>query len=334
MSRIRQSFALSSLFAGFCTALAAAAPSANADAPNVVASIKPVHSLVAGVMGKLGTPHLLVSGADSPHTYAMRPSDAQALSEADLVFWIGPELETFLERPIGNLGDKATSVALIDAPGLILLGFGETDADEHEHDGDHDEDHDAGDHDQDDHDAEDHAGEGHSHQGTDPHVWLDPANARAMVDAIASALATADSENEAAYLANAEALKGRLTQLEADTQTILEPYRNAPYFTFHDSFRYFDARFALDGHGSISVSPERQPGVQRLGEIRDEITAFGQVCIFAEPQFPPKLVNVIVEGTTARTGTLDPLGASLPPGEQLYFELIGANRKAFTDCFG
>lgn len=344
-----------------------------ADRPNVVASIKPVHSLVAGVMGDVGTPHLLVSGADSPHTYAMRPSDAEALSNAEVVFWVGPQLETFLDRPIGNLGSDATAVALIDAPGLTLLryddeaehdehGHGEHDHDEHGHDEHgHDEDghdehaadnHDADDHDADDHDAghdhaEEHAEEHghdhddadaghdgeHHHTGIDGHIWLDPANARAMVDAIVAALSEADSANATTYRENGKALAARLTALEADTAASLAPYRNVPYFTFHESFGYFDARFGLDGHGAISISPERQPGVQRLQEIRAEISAFDRVCIFAEPQFPPKLVDVIVEGTAARTGTLDPLGASLEPGADLYFALIEADRDAFAACF-
>jgi zinc transport system substrate-binding protein len=304
---------------------------AGADGLNVVASIKPVHSLVAGVMGDTGAPHLLVSGADSPHTYSMRPSDAEALSKADVVFWVGEELETFLDRPIGNLGAKARTVALIDAPGMTLLDFHDDDSDEHEDKnaekhGEHEQD-EAEEHHSDD---EEHA---HHHTGLDPHVWLDPANARAMVAEIVAVLSEADAANAGTYRRNGDDVTARIAALEAETQTALTPYREIPYFTFHDSFGYFDSRFGLESHGAISISPERQPGAQRLKEIRAELTEHGRVCVFSEPQFPPKLVDIVVEGTAARTGTLDPLGAALEPGSALYFNLIELNRDAFASCF-
>ncbi|MEJ8574496.1 zinc ABC transporter substrate-binding protein [Microbaculum marinum] len=307
----------------------AGAATASADAPNVVASIKPVHSLVAGVMGDLGTPHLLVAGADSPHTYAFKPSDADALSKADVIFWIGDELEAFLERPIGNLSDDAAAVALIETPGLTLLQFGagQDEHDDHDHDGEHHADEGHHDHD------EDEDGHGHHHAGLDPHVWLDPENARVMVGAIAATLAKADPGNAATYQANAAALDERLAALQAETAERLAPYHDSPYYTFHESFGYFDNRFRLDGRGAISISPERQPGVQRLKDIRSEIAQDEHVCLFAEPQFPPKLIDVIVEGTSAHTGTIDPLGAALEPGADLYFRLIADNADAFVGCF-
>ncbi len=331
-----------------------AAPAA-ADAPEVVASIKPVHSLVAGVMGDLGTPSLLVSGSDSPHTYAMKPSEAAALSRAAIVFWIGEELETFLAQPIANLGANARSVALIDSPGMTVLQYEDDHGEEAGHDDDHDDHaghghshgHDAHDHD-DDHghshasDGHDDDDDGHSdaahdhdhdHDGADPHVWLDPRNAVKMVDNIAATLADADPANAATYHANAEALRERLHDLEHEIADRLSAYRDVPYMTFHEAFRYFDARFGLDSHGAITVNPDRQPSARRLGEIRETIGGFDRVCIFAEPQFPPKMVAVIVEGTAARTGTLDPLGAELEPGADLYPRLLQLNSENFAECF-
>lgn len=331
------------LLAAACVAAMLPAASARADAPDVVASIKPIHSLVAGVMGDLGSPHLLVSGADSPHTYAMRPSDADALSRAKVVFWVGEALETFLERPIASLGSGARAVELIHAPGLTLLDYADDDDhhEDHSHDHDHDDDtdhaHDGDhDHDHDEHAAHDHdhdGEEGHHHTGLDPHVWLDPANARAIVAEIVAVLSEVDPMNADTYRRNGESVAERLGKLESDVAAKLEPYRNVPYFTFHESFRYFDNRFGLDSHGAITVSPERQPGARRLKEIREEIEEAGHACIFAEPQFPPRLVDVIVEGTTARTGTLDPLGAALEPGPDLYFGLIEADADSFATCF-
>lgn len=305
---------------------------ASAEGLNVVASIKPVHSLVAGVMGDTGAPHLLVSGADSPHTYSMRPSDAEALSKADVVFWVGEELETFLERPIDNLGANARAVSLIDAPGMTLLHFRDDDDHEHasRHDAEHEDEH--GNEEAEEHHADDDEHADH-HSGLDPHIWLDPANARAMVSEVVAVLSQADSANADTYRRNGEDVAARLKALEAETQAALMPYQDIPYFTFHESFGYFDNRFGLDSHGAISISPERQPGAQRLKEIRSELAEHNRVCVFSEPQFPPKLVDIVVEGTAARTGTLDPLGAALEPGSALYFSLIELNRDAFANCF-
>jgi zinc transport system substrate-binding protein len=308
------------------------AASAHAESPNVVVSIKPVYSLVAGVMGDTGTPHLLVSGSDSPHTYSMRPSDAEALSQADVVFWVGDKLETFLERPIENLGDKSRSVALIDSPDMTLMDFPEH-GEHANHDHDEDQDHADGEN----HDDHDEHAEGdedeHHHSGLDPHVWLDPANARAMVAEIVTVLSEEDPDNAEAYGKNGAATTARIDALQADIDKTLAPYREVPFFTFHESYNYFSTRFDLDAHGAITVSPEIQPGAQRLQEIREQLDGFDHVCVFSEPQFPPKLVDVIAEGTKARTGTLDPLGASFEPNSDLYFKLLEANRDAFAGCF-
>lgn len=348
-----------SLAAG-ALAVSVALPAHAADGPRVVASIKPVHSLVAGVMESVGTPHLFVGGGDSPHTYAMRPSDAEALAAADAVFWIGPEFEGFLVRPIGNLAGEVRSVALVDAPGLVLHDY----EGGHEHGHLHDEDHathaghshdhvhdahaqaeeshgehgHAHDHEHGhaySHGHEDHHADGHGrvHAGTDGHIWLDPANARAMVAAIAATLSEIDPDNASVYAANAGRLKERLSALEAEAAARLEPHRAVPFFTFHESFRYFAERFGLDFRGAITLSPERQPGAQRLTGIRAEIGESARACVFAEPQFPPSLVEVVVEGTGAGTGVVDPLGAEIAEGPELYFELIAFNVDTFERCF-
>jgi zinc transport system substrate-binding protein len=215
---------------------------------------------------------------------------------------------------------------------MTLLNYDDDEAEEHE-EHHHDEQHDEADHDGDEHhDADDHEHH-HDHHGLDAHIWLDPANARAMVTAIVATLSKVDPDNAATYSANGESISARLVSLEEATNEQLAPYRKAPYFTFHESFRYFDNRFGLNGLGAITVSPEQKPGVQRLKEIRAEILEFYGVCLFAEPQFPPRLVDVIVEGTDAKTGTIDPLGASLDPGSDLYFKLIESNRNSLINCF-
>ncbi|MCC0044360.1 MAG: zinc ABC transporter substrate-binding protein [Brucellaceae bacterium] len=315
----------------------------------VVTSIKPIHSLVAGVMGDTGTPHLLVRGAASPHTFALRPSDARALENAKLVFWIGPMLETALDGAIDTLGAGATVVEFADIHDLVKLplregGAFETHDHDHEEHGEHEHD-EAGDHDghddhEDDHHAEahddddhDHDGEHHAHEGGfDAHLWLDPQNAAVMVGEIAEALTAADPGNAATYAANAGNLTARLESLTTELAAELEPVKDRPFIVFHDAYHYFENRFGLAAAGSITVSPDVLPGAERLAEIRAKIAQLGATCVFSEPQFESKLVTVATEGTGAASGVLDPLGAELEDGPELYFELLRGMAGSLHDC--
>lgn len=289
-------------------------------APKVVASIKPIHSLVAAVMEGTGAPALIIDGAGSPHTYAMNPSDASALQSADVIFWAGDGFEAFLAKPIRTLG-SATSVALIDAPGLERLPFRAGGAFE----ADSDEGAEAAGA-----DGTVAGGEG----GYDMHFWLDPVNARAMTAEIARALAAADGENAAAYRANAARLDAKLGALLVKTEAELASVKGRPFIVFHDAYQYYERRFGVIAAGSITVSPETPPGVQRVSQIQEKVRALGAACVFAEPQFEPTLVRVVTEGTDARVGVLDPEGADLAPGPALYFALIDGLTAALTDCLG
>lgn len=310
-------------------------------ADGVVASIKPVHSLVAAVMEGVGEPELLVKGAGSPHTYALRPSEARALEQAKLIFWVGNGMEAFLARPLETLGSEAKIVTLSDAHDLVKLDFREGgpfeahshDDDDHNHDHGHD-DHDDHSHSHeekhDDH-AHDHA-EGHGHRGTDMHLWLDPMNAKAFVHEIEEALSEIDPDNAATYAANAEALAEKLDVLISETSEALAPVRGQGFVVFHDAYQYFENRFDITASGSITISPEVMPGAQRIAEIRERVASLGAACIFAEPQFEPRLVSVVAEGSGARSGVLDPLGADLADGPELYFELIRNLSTSLVTC--
>ncbi|HMA16557.1 MAG TPA: zinc ABC transporter substrate-binding protein ZnuA, partial [Kiloniellaceae bacterium] len=306
-------------------ALAAAAP-AGAEVPTVVASIKPVHALVAAVMQGAGSPHLIVKGGASPHATALKPSDAAALESAAVVVWVGEGLEAFLAPALDSLAGKATVIELAAVPGLTLLPYreggpwAEHDEDEEEHAHEEAEEHDHG-----------HA---HDHEGADMHLWLDPENAKAIVAAIADALIAADPDNSGVYAANKRAMDTRLDQLSQEIARDLAPVKDVPFVVFHDAFQYFDHRFGLNTVGSITVNPETQPGAQRIREIHDKIATLDARCVFAEPQFEPRLVQVVVEGTAAKTGTLDPLGADIPDGPELYFELLRRNAAALKACLG
>ncbi len=308
------------------------------DRSGVVASIKPVHSLVAGVMAGVGAPHLIVKGATSPHTYALKPSDAEALENARVVFWVGRDMEAFLARTIDTLAKNADAVALEQAHGLKTLPFREGGAFEahekdhrkliesrHDHSG-HNRDHDK----EKQKDGSTH--EAHDHGEINMHVWLDPTNAKAMVHEIEEALRRADPENADKYSANAEALEERLDSLESEIATTLEPVKDRPFIVFHDAYPYFENRFGMRAAGSITVSPEKLPGAKRLKEIRSKLETLGATCVFAEPQFKPKLVETVTEGTRAKSGVLDPLGADISDGPDLYFTLMRSMAKSMKAC--
>lgn len=317
------------LLAAASTALLAMTMPALAEI-TVVASIKPVHSLVAGVMEGVGEPGLIVGGAGSPHSYAMRPSEAGALQDARLVFWIGEGLETFLVEPLKTLAGDARIVELSEVEGLTLLHYREAGPGQ-DHDGHDHEQHDHEGHDHD-HEGEAHHDHDHVHHGMDMHLWLDPENARMMVGEIAQALSEADPDNAETYRRNAAALQVRLDELTAQTQAALAEVRDRPFVVFHDAYQYFEERFGIEAAGSITVSPEAIPGARRVAEIRERIEELGATCVFSEPQFEPQIVSTLIEGTDARAAELDPLGAALEDGPDLYFELISGLTTSLTEC--
>jgi zinc transport system substrate-binding protein len=317
-------------------ALFVAASSAHA-APDVVVSIKPIHSLVAAIMKGVGEPKLIVEGAASPHTYSMKPSNAATLQSADLVFWVGPGMEAFLTRPLEALASKAAVVSLEDAPGVIKLPLREGGAFEPHDDGDHD-DHDHQGHDQaeaaghDHHDEHGHGDGEHGEGAYDTHLWLDPANAKAMAEEIERALVAADPADAQTYQANAAGLMKRLDALDAELAAKLAPVKAKPFVVFHDAYQYFEKRYGVAVAGSITVSPETLPGAERIREIHQKVADLGATCVFAEPQFEPKLISVVTEGTHARSGTLDPEAATLTAGPDLYFEMMRALASSITTC--
>jgi len=286
---------------------------AAAAAPQVVVSIKPIHSLLAGVMAGIGEPALIVAGSSSPHVYTLRPSDARKLEAADIVFWVGPILEGFLTKPIASLAGKAEIVELDRAPGIALLPAregGDWEEDEHDH------------------------APAASALEQDGHLWLDPVNAKAIVRLARARLAALDPGNAERYRSNAAALEQRLDALDARLRQRLAAVRGLPFVVFHDAYQYFERRYGLFAIGSITVSPEHLPGAQRIQAIRAKVARVGAACVFSEPQFEPLLVQTVIEGTRARTAVLDPEGAALRAGPELYFSLMGGLADALAICLG
>jgi zinc transport system substrate-binding protein len=331
-------------------ALGSAQPGlAGAEEIDVVASIKPVHSLVAGVMEGVGTPALLVKGASSPHDYSMRPSDARMLDGAEVVFWVGEGMETFLDKPLAALSSDATIVALSESPGIELLATREGGIWEaHEHEDEAEADHAELEEHADEADAEyeEDAGEeehaeheegdehGREHGQFDMHVWLDPHNADAMVGAIVAALSEAAPDNAAAYQSNGSDLRAQIAELDEALSAKLQPIGDRPFVVFHDAYHYLESRYGLNPVGSISVDPKRRPGARRLGEIQHRLQELDAACVFAEPQFEPALVDTVIEGSNARKSVLDPLGAALPDGPDQYFLLMNGLAGSLVDCLG
>jgi zinc transport system substrate-binding protein len=304
-----------------------------ADAPRVAVDIAPVHSLVARVMDGVGTPDLIVQPGASPHEYSLRPSEATALQNADLVFWIGPDLTPWLTDTIETLAPDAAVTELLEADGTIELAFREGALFEaHDHD---DEDHDdhadeeAG---HDDHDDEETGHDEHDDDAHDPHAWLSPQNAMTWLNVIAGQLSAADPENAGSYFANAAAGRTEIEALIDEVTATLDPVRDGQFVVFHDAYQYFESDFDFPASGAISIGDAADPSPARIAEIQGRIAEQGINCVLAEPQFNPGLVATVLDGTQAQTGILDPLGSDLEPGPALYPQLIRNLSTALAGC--
>lgn len=309
-----------------------ASPQARAET-RVVATIKPIHALVSRVMEGTGQPALLVTGSASPHTYALKPSDAKALNSAKIFFRVSEQVEPFTGKIVKSLPKGVTVVTLAEAPGVELLDKRTGDTFEaHEHGGHDDHDHGHGHKSKKGGHAKNDDHDGHDEGVRDGHVWLDPRNAKAMTSKIAEALAQAEPDKADVFKANAERLKSEIDALEADIGRELEVVKGKPFVVFHDAYQYFERRFGLTAVGSVTVSPEVQPSAKRLKEIRSKISGLSASCVFAEPQFSAKLVNAVTEGTPSRSGVLDPEGATIKEGPQAYFELMRGLASGLKTC--
>jgi zinc transport system substrate-binding protein len=287
-------------------------------APRVVVSIPPVHALVARVMAGIGSPELLIPGQVSPHSFALRPSDARRLASADLIVWVGPGLETSLPGPLATLAGAARQLAVIDAPGIEHLAVREGGVwGEHAHE---------------EAEAPTHNHELHGDAAIDAHIWLDTGNARAIVAAVADALVAIDTAHADAYAANRDAAQAELAALTEELHARLAPVRDRPFVVLHDAYQYFERQYALTAVGAIVFTPDIRAGARRLVELRAEIRARNARCIFAEPQVALGQMQAVAEGTGARIGTLDPIGAALTPGADLYAQMMRDLAADAIDC--
>lgn len=335
-----------SLFAlALCSTAAVTTTAAQAEVPNVVTDIAPIQSLAALVMGDLGAPVALMRQGASPHDYALRPSDAQALQSADLVLWTGPELAPWLAEMVGKVAPEAVSVPLAELDGAVELPFregatfekhvhGEEGHDDHADHDDHDahDDHSDDDHSDDGHADDDHADHDHAGESHDPHSWLDPMNGRIWLGEIATQLAALDPDNAETYRANATAAQAQLDEMIQTISTEMMPLQDMNFIVFHDAYQYFENRFGLSAAGAISLGDATAPSPARIREIQDEIKAQNVTCVFSEPQFSAALVETVLDGTSARSAVIDPLGVEITPGAEFYGDLIKEVAAAFASC--
>ena len=304
-------------------ALLGLATVAVADVPKVATDIAPVHSLVAQVMKGVGEPVLLVDPGASPHGYALRPSQARALSRADMIFWVGEALTPWLHHPLETLAENAISVELMELPSTITLEFRE-DAGFEEHDhGAH------ADHESDEH--EHHEQDDHGHEGIDPHGWLDPENARSWIIEISDRLSSMDPENAPAYARNAAEATARLDALIADLSAEMSRAAGMKFVVFHDAFHYFERRFGLSASGAITLSDASDPSAGRVAELRSTIAKTGVTCVFAEPQFNLGLIRAVAEGGV-RIATVDPMGVGVAAGPDLYDQMMRGLSAGVLSC--
>lgn len=284
---------------------------------SIVASIRPVHALVAGVMGDLGTPHLLLAAPASAHHFTLKPSQARALQNADIVFWIGPGMEQPLTKALATLAADAQSVALDDSAGLVLFDF---DDDGHDGHGTKDKHNDHGGH------------GGHGEHGINPHIWLDPFNAQIMLGVIADHLGKADPVNAKTYQANADVMRQNLVQLQIDIARQLAPFAESEFLVLHDAHIYFERRFGMRAHGAITIEPDVMPTAAKIKKLRHDLESHPMDCIFSEPFLGQKALGLINEGIDIPIGHLDPLGSQLPAGASLYADLLKSYAAAFKAC--
>ncbi len=322
----------------------------------VVTSIKPIHSLVSYIMDGVGSPDLIVDGYNSPHGFSLKPSHAKMLQEANIVIYVGEGVEEFLEKPLESIANNAVKFELLGQSGIKKLKFrernifeGHDDHDDHghgkkkkdhdDHD-DHDkkakkEDHDDhDDHDKkakkDDHDDHGHDDHGHGHGEFDPHIWLDPMNAKIIVKKVTNQLSKLDKENSSIYKSNSKKALKELDQMIKEVKSDVN--KDAKVVVFHDAYQYFEKRFNVNIIGALTVNTDVLPGAEQLAEIREVIEHEKVTCVLSEPQFNPDIVETIAKDTNISSGVLDPLGATLDSGKTLYFDLIKNISTSIKSC--
>lgn len=298
------------------SALLMAGPLSSASAA-VVTSIRPLGFIASAIADGVTPTEVLLPDGASPHDFALRPSDIQRLRSADLVLWVGPDMEAFLNKALVPIS-ATRKLAISELPAVKpLLMKGEED-DDHEHAGE------AHNHADDDH--------GHHHGEYNMHVWLSPEIAKVTAIAIHDRLLELMPQNKDKLDANLRQFENLLTQTDKNVGNMLTPVQGKGYFVFHDAYGYFEKHYGLSPLGHFTVNPEIQPGAQRLHQIRTQLVEQKAVCVFAEPQFRPAVINAVAKGTKVRSGTLDPLGIGIALEKDSYGKFLTQLSNQYVSC--
>ncbi|ATA17936.1 zinc transport system substrate-binding protein [Gibbsiella quercinecans] len=305
--------------------LASALMVAGSASAAVLTSIRPLGFIASAIADGVTETEVLLPDGASPHDFALRPSDIQRLRAADLVIWVGPDMEAFLTKAVAPLpANRQLAISELAAVKPLLMKG--DDDDDHEHHHDHGEA--ADNHAEHDHDHDD----GHHHGAYNLHVWLSPEIAKLTAIAIHDRLLELMPQNKDKLDANLRQFENLLTQTDKNVVNMLTPVQGKGYFVFHDAYGYFEKHYGLSPLGHFTVNPEIQPGAQRLHQIRTQLVEQKAVCVFAEPQFRPAVINAVAKGTAARSGTLDPLGMGIALGKDSYGNFLSALSNQYVSC--
>ncbi|HGM5048076.1 TPA: zinc ABC transporter substrate-binding protein ZnuA [Serratia marcescens] len=298
------------------SALVMAGPLSSASAA-VVTTIRPLGFIASAIADGVTPTEVLLPDGASPHDFALRPSDIQRLRSADLVLWVGPDMEAFLTKALVPIS-ATRKLAISELPAVKPLLMKGEDDDDHDHAGE------AHNHADDDH--------GHHHGEYNMHVWLSPEVAKVTAIAIHDRLLELMPQNKDKLDANLRQFENLLTQTDKNVGNMLTPVQGKGYFVFHDAYGYFEKHYGLSPLGHFTVNPEIQPGAQRLHQIRTQLVEQKAVCVFAEPQFRPAVINAVAKGTTVRSGTLDPLGIGIALGKDSYGKFLTQLSSQYVSC--
>lgn len=307
------------------TLLGAAAWS-NAD---VLTTVKPIGFIASAITEGVTDTKVLLPVTASPHDYSLKPSDVKQLQSAQLVVWVGEGLETFLEKSVEKLPkEKVLTLDEVPAIEAIVAKTKKADHDEHDHDGHEHAAHEHGDHD---HDHDEHGHEGHHHD-KDWHIWFSPEASQVVAEQIAERLSQQLPEQKAKIADNLAAFKASLAAKSSEIAKQLTPVKAKGYYTFHDAYGYFERAYGLNSLGSFTINPSVAPGAKTLAAIKKNIAAHKAECLFAEPQFTPKVIESLSKGAEVKVGQLDPLGEKVELGRQSYPQFLQAVADEFSHC--
>lgn len=275
----------------------------------VLTTIKPLGFIAAAITDGVSEPSVLLPTGASPHDFSLRPSDIRSINDADLVVWVGPELEGFMAKPLANHPHKLT---LTQVPGMSLFNYAtQGSQDDHDHDEGH---------------------EGHHHEGVDPHIWLGPTQAKVIARAIATELGKQEPANQARYAANLAAFDAKVNAKDKVIAEQMKVVNQKGYFVFHEAYGYWERHYGMSSRGHFTVSPERRPGAKTLVEIRKALEEKQASCIYAEPQFSPAVIESVARNTGAKVLLLDEVGEQVPLGPDAYPQFMQQLADAFAQC--